>query len=191
MVASNSIPIEFMRERLDYDAETGVFTWRRRPRERFATQRAFAWWDVRCAGRCAGSLDRGYVVIQLRYDGKTQRIRAHRIAWALATGACPADQIDHRNGDGATNRLGNVRKATQSENCQNQKLSATNTSGFARVSWHKQKRKWRASIRVGGRSVHLGLFDVDGRESAYRAYLAAKAILHPFQPIPGNGLVLQ
>jgi AP2 domain len=57
-----------------------------------------------------------------------------------------------------------------------------NTSGFPGVSWHEGDRKWQARINVGRRHIHLGYFDI--REEAHAAYLAAKAILHPFAPTP-------
>jgi hypothetical protein len=77
------------------------------------------------------------------------------------------DQIDHRNTDGVDNRIGNLRKATHAQNCQNSSLMSRNTSGFKGVDWSKEKKKFRA--RRGKR--HLGYFDI--ASDAHAAYCAA------------------
>jgi hypothetical protein len=100
-------------------------------------------------------------------------LRAHRVAWALARGAWPKDEIDHKNGVASDNRLENLREATHVETGQNRpRRTASNTSGLSGVYWHRGSHKWRARIRVGGRHHSLGLHHT--REAAYAAYLKCK-----------------
>lgn len=80
---------------------------------------------------------------------------------------------DHANNNSLDNRRSNLRPATRSENNSNREKQATHagkptTSRFKGVHWDREKRKWRAAIRVGGRQIRLGRFD-DEIEAA-RAY---------------------
>jgi hypothetical protein len=51
-----------------------------------------------------------------------------------------------------------LREVTNQENSINTGLRCVNKSGFAGVSWHKQRGKWRAYITENGRQKSLGLF---------------------------------
>lgn len=75
--------------------------------------------------------------------------------------------IDHINGDKLDNRKSNLRIATYSQNCQNTGPKKSNTSGFKGVSRHGSHR-WRATIMVNGKTVHLGSFETT--EEAALAY---------------------
>jgi hypothetical protein len=65
--------------------------------------------------------------------------------------------VDHINGNRLDNRLANLRAATRAQSCRNR--AGTSASGFIGVSWHNQRRKWRASITYNGRTYSLGLHD--------------------------------
>ena len=49
--------------------------------------------------------------------------------------------IDHIDGNSKNNKIENLREATLSQNCQNQKIRNTNTSGTKGVWFHKQSNK--------------------------------------------------
>ena len=152
---------------LDYDPDTGLFTWLVRTNKRIKI------------GAAAGSPhNEGYR--QIKIDG--EKHLAHRLAWLWMTGDWPAHQLDHINGIRDDNRWDNLREATQAENNQNMAMHRDNTSGFMGVCWHRLAGKWMAQIRVAGRSRYLGLFTTP--EAAHEAYVAAKSELHTFQPIP-------
>jgi len=173
---AKTFDIDQLRKLLAYDPETGVFTWL--PREECTVYDRK--WNAQWAGAIAGlNCDRdGY----LRTFIKGRHFQAHRVAWAISYGYWPAEQIDHIDGDRANNRLANLREATPSQNSQNIGFVARNTSGFHGVGWHAQAKKWQAQIRCGGKNKYLGLFDEP--HEAYAVYLAAKARLHPFHPVP-------
>lgn len=152
---------ERLREVLDYDPDTGVFT------------RKVRTGNVKI-GDVAGSFNgKGYIRIGI--DGRLHR--AHRLAWLYVTGEWPKDQIDHINGDRGDNRLANLREVNNAENQHNlRKARADNTTGFLGVS--PRYGKFRAYIMVDGKNKHLGCFPTP--EAAHAAYLEAKRGLHPF-----------
>ena len=83
---------------------------------------------------------------------------AHRLAWYYMTGSPPDMLIDHINGDKRDNRFCNLRLADYSQNMMNSKLPSSNTSGCKGVTWVKKKKRWRASGKLNGKKIYLGLF---------------------------------
>ena len=139
---------------LAYDPNTGLFIWRTT-----ASNRA-------PAGSVAGTTNRlGYVLIGIQ----DRQYFAHRLAWYYAHGMWPASEIDHVDGDPSNNRLSNPRLATHSQNTWNTAKPVTNRSGAKGVSW--SAGRWRATIKVHGRQVHLGRFDTVAE--AHTAYVEA------------------
>ena len=113
----------------------------------FQTARDWRAWNTCRAGTVAGAPGSGgYRYVNLTFDGKPRRMLAHRVVWALATGAWPEVEIDHRNGIRDDNRLSNLREATRSQNKHNVGLSRRNTSGLRGVSWFRAGGRWRADI---------------------------------------------
>jgi len=113
----------------------------------------------------------------LRVDGKLYKF--HRLVWIISNGAIPEHlRIDHINRNRSDNRLCNLRLVTHMENCHNQTLKSTNTTGYTGIT--AKNNKWRSRIKVNYKTVHLGYFDT--KEEAYQAYLNAKKIYHPSSP---------
>ena len=75
---------------------------------------------------------------------------------------------DHINHDKLDNRKNNLRTCTKAQNRINAKMNKNNNSGYKGVTWNKLGRKWRAYIRINGKSKHLGYFD--NKEEANKAY---------------------
>lgn len=164
---ANDLTAEFLKNVLDYDPETGFFVWKQRFGKRGVP------------GKRAGTVDfNGYVVITIN----KKRHKAHRLAWLWMHGAWPEIAIDHINGERTDNRISNLREANWSENQHNRRLQRNNKSGYPGVSWDRHACKWRAGIRVNALSQNLGGYDT--KEEAYAAHLKAKALEHPFQPVP-------
>ena len=154
-----------LKELLSYDPLTGEFTNLKSGKGR------------KPVGAVVGSTSNsGYTTSMV--DGKNYQ--HHRLAWLYVHGSFPPADLDHRDGVRANNRLVNLREATRSENCQNATKRADNTSGETGV-WPVGKR-WRAKVCVDGRECHVGYFPT--KELAREAYLAAKAEMHKFQPVP-------
>jgi hypothetical protein len=154
-----------LKELLSYDPLTGDFTNLKSGKGR------------KPVGAVVGSVSNsGYWSSMV--DGKNYQ--HHRLAWLYVHGAFPPADLDHRDGVRTNNRLANLREATRSENCQNAAKRNDNTSGFTGV-WPVGKR-WRAKVAVDGVERHAGYFAT--KELAQAAYLATKAELHKFQPIP-------
>ena len=84
---------------------------------------------------------------------------AHRIVWEMHHGEIPTGLvIDHIDGNRANNMLENLRICTFQQNHFNRGKQSNNKSGFKGVSWHKQKQKWVAQIKIDGRNKFLGFF---------------------------------
>lgn len=157
---------EFLRELLEYNPDTGDFT-------RLKQRRSYK------VGSVAGCMDSdGYVVITI--DNKLYK--AHRLAWLWVTGVWPQHLTDHRDGNRSNNRWANLRAVTPSGNSHNMAIHKRNTSGYLGVTYRKSSGRWRALIGVNGVQRELGTYPT--AEDAYAAYLSAKAILHPTQPVP-------
>lgn len=89
----------------------------------------------------------------------------------LVAGAATGDLVDHIDGNGLNNQRLNLRTASPSQNQQNQRLVARNSSGLKGASWQQGVDKWRAQIWRDGKRVHLGYFAT--AEDAHAAYLTA------------------
>ncbi len=69
--------------------------------------------------------------------------------------------VDHKDGNGLNCQKGNLRKCTNSENLMNRKVSEKirarkDASIFKGV--HRNNKKWRATLRISYKSIHIGYF---------------------------------
>lgn len=158
-MATEIVSAQQLRELLDYNADTGVFT-----RLVSVSSRAQG-------GDVAGCKSNGYIVI--RIFGKSRY--AHRLAWLHVHGEWPVGHIDHMDGCGTNNRIANLRDVTHSTNMQNMiRATIRSTNGFLGVM--RSRKRWEARILVDGKRRYLGQFDTP--ELAHAAYLEAKRRLH-------------
>jgi hypothetical protein len=81
----------------------------------------------------------------------------HRLIFMMFYGYLPKE-IDHINNNVLDNSIENLREASRSQNCYNQRTSINNTSGFKNVSWHKNRNKWAVHITINGKKKHIGYF---------------------------------
>ena len=149
-------PVEYLRERLDYDPDTGKLRWRNGPR----------------SGRKAGTaISRGYYTISI--SGRLYQ--AHRVIWKWMTGEDPPHSIDHRENGGLDNRWANLRLATALQQQHNRRWLTPNTAGHRGV-YPSSKNRWIARIRIGHTRRYLGCFS--SVEDAAAAYKAAAVKAH-------------
>lgn len=168
---------QYLKECLNYDENTGIFTWRiDRPLSHFKNLHGQRIFNNRVSINPVGSLDfYGYIVIRIL--GKLYG--AHRLAWLYVYGYFPAEDTDHINGVRTDNRIENLREATRSENNQNIKKCKKNSeTGFLGVRANKRDGTFVSRINTKGTHIHLGTFKT--AELAHEAYLKAKRELHPF-----------
>lgn len=151
-----------LKELLNYDSVSGIFTWRVNKGSRAR------------AGQIAGASDAyGYVVIRL----DSVLYKAHRLAWLYCFGDWPIENIDHINRTKSDNRMKNLRLADQSLNMHNANRRTTK-SGVVGVVWDPRRRKWVARIKVSYKNKFLGRFDckvdaIRAREAALAEILAS------------------
>lgn len=157
---------ERLREVLNYDAETGVFTRKLRTARRIKL------------GEPAGSVSKLYGYLTIMVDLRSYK--AHRLAWLYVYGKWPDEFIDHIDGNKLNNRISNLRDVSGSTNIQNQrKPHKRNSTGFLGVTVDnraKNGRKYMAQIVLGGKHKFLGLYETP--ELAHEAYLNAKRQMH-------------
>lgn len=156
--------VAYVRDRLSYDPETGVFMFRFNPDMPNC-------YNNRFAGKEAGCFRRGYRVIRLGY----KLYPAHRLAWAIYYGEWPTHTIDHINGIRSDNRIANLRDVPHKTNMRNMRMKSCNTSGVTGVTWKTHDSKWVAQIKVDGRNIYLGRYTdfdeaVRARSLAERRY---------------------
>ena len=130
-----------LKELLDYNPKTGLFTWK-------------VYKKCVTKGSVAGSIkNTGYLSIGINYKTYT----AHRLAWLYVYGSTPKN-IDHINGNKLDNRLENLRECSISENAKNMKITKRNTSGVKGVNFDKYHKKWRAELFSNGKRVFINYF---------------------------------
>jgi hypothetical protein len=153
---TDEITQEYLKSRLSYNPDTGVFTWL----------------NGQKSGKIAGNLKRqGYIKINICLV----YYAAHRLAWLYVYGRHPGE-IDHINGIGSDNRICNLRECTSTQNNFNQRKRLDNSSGFRGVTWHKTNKKWRARIEISRKVILLGYFSTP--ELANAAYQSKARELH-------------
>ncbi len=153
-----------LKELLFYDPDTGDFTWKKR-----MSNRAMS-------GARAGCFCKYHGYVFIRLDGVLYR--GHRLAWLYMHGRWPEPEIDHRDRNRSNNAIGNLREASRAQNLQNV-IKSKGKSGLRGVGSRRNGRH-QARITVDGVEKSLGWFP--DAESAHAAYLAAKAIHHPYRP---------
>ena len=147
---------------LDYDPETGIFTWK--------SSKGFRVKGAQAGSKCR----RGYLCIGV--GGKIHK--AHRLAWLFVHGVFPSGQIDHIDRNKSNNRIANLRDVGQSINQENRLDARTDNKvkalGVSR--WTDGRPGFKAQIKVRGKVCYLGTFDT--AEAAHSAYIEAKKNQH-------------
>lgn len=79
---------------------------------------------------------------------------------------CPNDMIvDHKNHNPLDNRKDNLRICTAQNNSMNISKRNNCTSQHKGIDWKKEKNKWRARIKINGKSKHIGYYDSEEEAS--------------------------
>lgn len=107
----------------------------------------------------------GYWRVKINYTAYT----AHRIVYYMKTGVDPKEKmIDH-----VFERSDNfeIREATNSQNQANKKKLNNCSSCYKGVSYYPQHKKFKSSIMVDGKTIHLGYFkeEIDAAKAYNKA----------------------
>lgn len=155
-----------------YDPETGLLSWRVRPRNHFKTEHGWKSCNGRNANNPPGiehhQRDGRKAGIRTCVDGR--RLYAHRIIWEMMNGSVPDGMVvDHIDGDPFNNRLSNLRLATHADNSHNRKIRKDSPCSAGGV--YPVRGKFRAVITTNYKKRHLGYFKtieeaIDARASA-------------------------
>ena len=142
-----------LKEVLEYNPDTGLFTWIKSNGLRVKV------------GSVAGTRDgNGYRRVTIN----RQRYMEHRLAYLYMTGNFPKNEIDHINHIQDDNRWVNLRAATASQNCGNVRKYKTNTSGYKGVYKQKRSDKWYSQISYNKKLIYIGTYSTP--EEASEAY---------------------
>lgn len=144
---------DWIRKKLNYNRDTGVFVW--------ASGQHYG-------GKTAGHFQHGYLTIEIngvKYFG-------HILAWLYEYGSWPLLKVDHKDKDSTNNRIDNLRLATKSQDSANRDRNSPNaTSKYKGVSKRVRKSglvRYYAGIMVNYKQIHLGSFKTE--DEAKRAY---------------------
>ncbi|OPY45858.1 MAG: AP2 domain protein [Methanosaeta sp. PtaU1.Bin028] len=120
--------------------------------------------------------DKWYARRNSNFDGARRPILMHRAIFEHLGVDIDGFDIDHINGNGLDNRLENLRLVTRAENAYNRRKSPGRTSQYKGVYFDSDRGKWRASIKVNGRTIQLGRYETE--EEAAIAYRIAARKYH-------------
>jgi hypothetical protein len=113
----------------------------------------------------------GYKHLTLTHGYKQKAFQVHRIIAYTYLGLDidnPKILIDHIDRYKLNNCVSNLRLVSHQQNNFNK-----NVKGYC---WVKQNHKWKASLKLDGKNIYLGYFELE--EDARNAYLIAKEKYH-------------
>ena len=101
----------------------------------------------------------GYYSITLRKNGIGKTRKVHQLVSEsfLNHKRCGYKLvINHIDLDKTNNKVDNLEVITNRENCNKKHLKST--SEYIGVHWNTEKRKWKSTITINGKTKHLGYF---------------------------------
>lgn len=143
MSKSKPLPsLEYLKEILDYDPDTGVFRWKKKTSKKTVI------------GSVAGTMHKQQNRWQIQIDGKIYK--SARLAYYMYNGVEPTGEVDHINMITTDNRGENLRDSTHSQNNMNKRRQSNNSTGFKGVSYHKTRGEYLAYAKINGKMHFAG-----------------------------------
>lgn len=106
-----------------------------------------------------------YAYTNQRVSSGFRTLNMHRLVLGLPEGV----DVDHVAHETLDNRRPLLRISTHQQNCFNQRAPKHSRSGLKGAQWDAQSGRWRSSIRVDGKTKHIGRFNT--AEEAHAAYV--------------------
>ena len=120
-----------------------------------------------------------YLYVYLSKNKKHEHILIHRlIAQTLIPNPLNKLTVDHIDGNSLNNSINNLRWATHQEQTINRQIPSHNTSGFRGVCFCKRENKWKATMKINGKTKNIGYYDT--AEAANEAF-QKMSLLHQDQ----------
>lgn len=158
---NSTLTAERLREVLNYNPQTGIFTRLVRTAQR-----------VQVGDTAGCKAQRGCLLIMI----DCRLYQAHRLVWLYVHGVWPTNHIDHLDGNPANNRIENLRDVSHSVNMQNIRKAKSSNKSTGMLGSYRIGKRFQAKIVIDGKVRHIGMFDTP--ELAHAAYLAAKRLHH-------------
>jgi hypothetical protein len=161
-----NLSLEQVRSQLNYNQDTGVFTWKIQKRGKGVV-----------IGGVAGTQGKDSSWVNC-IDGID--VGAHRLAWFYVHGYWPTNEIDHIDRDPSNNRLSNLRGATSGQNKQNTLARKSNKStGIKGVGYDAERQQYQAGIAINKKRFSKRF---DRLEDAIVWRSNMERVHHPFSP---------
>jgi len=141
-VADIPVTQELVQYLFNYNAETGILSWKNPPNNRIKKGPIFS-----------KSIS-GYYNVNI-YRKKYQ---LHRIVWLYVHGYFPENGLDHIDRNKLNNKITNLREVSVQCNARNVGLRVQNISNVTGVSFEVDRIKWRATIKVNNKNCYLGRY---------------------------------
>ena len=125
---------------------------------------------------------KGYVMTVMYINCVRTTVYLHRFVMGCWT---YTQDVDHKSGNRLDNRKSELRLVSRLvQQINRHKHHSSNRSGIRGVAWYSRAQKWRARIKFGGKSIHLGLFDtkdaaIDARRNAEKQYFGEECPIPP------------
>jgi len=112
---------------------------------------------------------RGYPRLNLSKDGKCKMHKVHQIVAMAFLDHVPNGGynvvVDHKDNNPLNNKLSNLQLISQRLNSSKDKRGRSKHTG---LWWDENRKRWRASIRINGKTTFIGRFKTE--EEAAKAY---------------------
>lgn len=158
MLTKAQVTQALLKEYLDYNPNTGILTWIKKPSKRANM------------GQRAGSLVPKSGYRSINFFGRSYP--EHHVVWCWYYGEWSELFIDHIDHVRDNNRIHNLREVTALQNAQNKRKRENTHVNEAGIWYNKRRKRYVAEISVKGKKVFQQSFvDVEDAIKARRAKL--------------------
>ena len=147
-------PLKYLKECFAVDFLNGTLFWKRRPLRHFKDARSWMIWNSNFSKNVAGGKSaNGYKVVTI----SNKRYLQHRIIFYMKHSKINKF-IDHADGDGLNNSIGNLRACSYAQNNWNVSVKYKPNGAARNVKWRDDTKSWRAVVKRNGIEFTSRLF---------------------------------